>query len=1671
MRDLLCFRLLSSRAYDDARLPDLLEALARLGARERVPFFGPLLDLLDDAAAAPLHARALACLGDADGWLGVDAVVRAIGSGPPAGEDDATPLDARRTAAVEALRSIATRQPTRWVHALFHSDPAVRALAVEGGAAEKASELTFYLLADEALRPRVLARAQDGVPPCPAGAVGVLLDYARDGVIPPALARTLLRARSKELVEWLKGARARPDAAVDPYIASSYPGPPEERLLEASGDDVDRVLDLFWDVPAELAEVYAPLARSPVSRRALVSLIRMARVRGGFPEALLGLIFCAFPPMIHWGWLGADVRREAARRGMERGPLFQMSPAYLQPHLFAALCLHPDGGPDLRVIAPLARMLQKEPYERLEEWVGLENLARAVDARPAESAPVLLLPDKDVTGALKLVNAMTVPASRRTVLRVFAEKAAVHQLVFLGQVARDDLRAVLGAMVNARLPAPRATRIAEIAADALGAELGSFLVRWRAPHGEEEGDTLDLGLCILHVTARSMPAELFAETVAKAPNLLALLGAIDGSPSFPYGPEAALAHRLVEHAHPAVAEWARARVALEPAPEPAARMPDDMALRDIVTCKRAELASKVAPFARGGRKGLAAALSRRTDGPVPDAAVCLALLASLDPPAEADAMLLRYGSEDPTFVRDLDAALVRAFIDRDADLNLLGHAALWRWERHGRALLEGAVALFGDLAGAVRGLRALRFGPVRADALAGLSDALAVLASRDRPRFDALAGAAAFEALLEGLGEPVGPQCAGALRVLARAMPAVAEPFEPRVRLMLPDLDAGTRERLSRWIDSVGLPARPPPRPPPREPDIGALARVRASTRVEEIAPYCRSEHLALVHEATLRLIELGVEGCAHLAAVIEAADAAPAVQPILDSVPLWDRCPALDRLRARSADTSAPRDVRFALSLAFAERGEAGALASAIERAREPSEARWFQPAHWDRLVALGVPPLELAIELAASEHPHAYLRAVPLLMAEGEGARSVAALRAFLDEGTGRMGSLRRSAAHHLHARGDFFAFSLVMQQELESSRASTLLAGAPRELVLTTTRSFLAAGNSLAKEGSLLGHLAPTSVDMVAKEEAYEMVLTCSASDPIRQRAANSVRYGLGRFHKLTRVAETFAWGVRTGMELVGKKYRVQMTGGQSLGHTRLRERRVFVTPLPILRGDKNGREIVEGLILHELGHHMYHRGKEADAAWNEAQQEGIHGLLNLVADEHLERNLRALDASYGDRLKRLAAYAFQHTDRDIEVQKLLAHLGAAAAVVLPISRLGVSRDPDSVVVESGPLLFAMERSGLAFSRFVRALRMGLGNRHDDPLVAEALELFDGRFRHKTMPELLEVAHQLRDLFGWEVHLVESFGPHESLEQSRSDEIIWGEGISQEEVDREVERVLDPRARDDREGPSVPGGKPWINIAPKNDFDRITYVERVPFDAAEYAAFARQVQRPARLMRQYLEQLGLSHVPQRMRLRGRRLDRTRVLPMILRGEPRVLVARETRVTTDLFLGIVIDCSGSMQSRDNIAKARLFGTLLAEAARGMRGVDLRVFGFTDKVIYDCGDASRCAAYALDAGGGNNDAAALYHVAGVAKASPRKAKLLVMISDGLPTECSVAALRELVVTLTRRFRMVCAQVAVQPLAEVCFPHYVVCDDDTIDKTVARFGRIVAQLVARTLSS
>src|SRR4030095_8216774 len=95
----------------------------------------------------------------------------------------------------------------------------------------------------------------------------------------------------------------------------------------------------------------------------------------------------------------------------------------------------------------------------------------------------------------------------------------------------------------------------------------------------------------------------------------------------------------------------------------------------------------------------------------------------------------------------------------------------------------------------------------------------------------------------------------------------------------------------------------------------------------------------------------------------------------------------------------------------------------------------------------------------------------------------------------------------------------------------------------------------------------------------------------------------------------------------------------------------------------------------------------------------------------------------------------------------------------------------------------------------ARFTRALRMGLGNRHGDPRVAEALALCKD-VRRLDMQGLYDLTVRLADLFGGATSVARVFGGSEGMSDGDRDRDVFGAGVSDDALQREVERILDPR-----------------------------------------------------------------------------------------------------------------------------------------------------------------------------------------------------------------------------------------------------------------------------------
>jgi nitric oxide reductase NorQ protein len=1533
-----------------------------------------------------------------------------------------------------------------------------------------------------------------------------------------------LRRRGEVIDAWFKATALATTAA-----RGWEPG-----LITDETDDLDRLLDLLWEPEpgAEAAEHRSFLARLvawhgslPAGEQARIgaALVRKLALEGGALPHVLEAIAEIHPHALAFAWLDRSTRRGMLRVYLEKGHGGRkLSPEELLHLIESDLPSHPDGGLDLWALAAILSRSATPPISTLIGWVSVEKVLDAFARRPQESSPLFSLQDSSHRGTAFLLEKLrqAMPEKLSTTLALWALTAPVQELYLLGikpravksKKARKYLKkkallsgADADAARKAAEPEPpcpisaeeaialyqelqqaelqgrvitheRAERLAQVLAPCLlypPQNFTRFLQAWLTSTPEPP----PLGMEFFVYFSRNIEPENFALWCGKLPEerLLPLLEAISHCTTFPFARERVMAERLVRHGSEAVRAWAHRRLPAEEPKGPPVSLEgeplDDAQVEALATAEEAHLERLLRELGPR-RTRVVEALARRTAAPSPAALV--ALLGCEDPVADVDREFARFISEAEGFPARVQALAVDLLNSRPA-LPLLGHAWLMLWERHAFALLQRLVNEGGTLAaGLAPYLAVLRDPQLKARLLEAVASAVGLLSYRDRDRLEAVCTPALLDLFARELAGPAGFGAAEALVFCQRNLrsgPLAERLVELRseVNAALPELAMKVRERLAPWISSEGLPP-PVERPVVEERPAFQLASVQRSHDLDELESWCETAPFSVVEEAALRLSELGEPARLRCVRVLRKTTERRRAEILAELIDLWPEGEALDAVASLVAGEG-PGDVRFVLALALLRRRAPGAFQQALRAACSARPASWFQIDDFRQLRRWAPEQGKLCLALARSPQPHAYREAVEWLLAATEPAVADdvnAGLIAFLEAGSERLRSLRTRAAQRLHQGGAWQAIPVLLQAVAQGHmEVPDLLRHGDAALCAGVTRSLLLTGDGAHEQmGLRLLQEAPEEV----REEALSVLIEQCRDDNVRRAAVRMLRERPHRAWKLATLGETFAWGVRKGRELLGGVYQVEMIEGNELGYTRLNERRIFVSPLPILRRERRGRELVEALIFHELGHHRYHRGSLAERCWGTARSEGIQGLFNLVLDEHLERNLRAIEEEAGDRLKLLASYAFQHASRSVKVEQLLAMTGERAALVLPRSRLRVARDPGSVVIESGPLLQGMEREGMSFSRFVRALRMGLGNRHGDPKVEQGLALFRDGFRHRSASALLDITRELKRIFGHEACAVECFGSHESLTGDPSEAIEHGDAISSEEVAEEVERVLNPkkgvRPSSAEEGPVK---KLWINVNPDEEFDRITSVTKLVYAHDQATRLAAQVRRQAFHLRRYLENLGLTRVPERRRLQGHRFDPTRAQAMVLRNDPRVLIARRLEPRADVHLSILVDCSGSMACGGRIERARLFAALIAEAVRGLQGIEAQVLGFTDQVIYDAGSAEQCAAHALEAGGGNNDAAALWFAALRALRSMRRAQVLVMISDGLPTECSVAALRALVARLSRR-RLVCAQVAVAPITEACFPHHVLLDDASSDAAVRRFGALIGTLVRRSIS-
>jgi len=217
-----------------------------------------------------------------------------------------------------------------------------------------------------------------------------------------------------------------------------------------------------------------------------------------------------------------------------------------------------------------------------------------------------------------------------------------------------------------------------------------------------------------------------------------------------------------------------------------------------------------------------------------------------------------------------------------------------------------------------------------------------------------------------------------------------------------------------------------------------------------------------------------------------------------------------------------------------------------------------------------------------------------------------------------------------------------------------------------------------------------------------------------------------------------------------------------------------------------------------------------------------------------------------------------------------------------------------------------------------------------------------------------------------------------------------------------------------------------------------------------------------RQARFLRWSLQSHEIGAERPFLDFRGHRLDPSMVKSVIWKKNLNCLVNKEEVPAHKFHVELLIDRSGSMHG-NKIRRAKDFGRLICQGIRGVKGVTGRVSAFDDRSFWLLGDMRHNSIGSLEASNGNNDAGAIEVAVRYCEKVRAKQCIILMISDGLPTECSEEALKE-EVRLAESKGYPCLQVAVDDLQTDCFKNFIDLSKMPEERAIAEFGNLFGRL-------
>lgn len=251
---------------------------------------------------------------------------------------------------------------------------------------------------------------------------------------------------------------------------------------------------------------------------------------------------------------------------------------------------------------------------------------------------------------------------------------------------------------------------------------------------------------------------------------------------------------------------------------------------------------------------------------------------------------------------------------------------------------------------------------------------------------------------------------------------------------------------------------------------------------------------------------------------------------------------------------------------------------------------------------------------------------------------------------------------------------------------------------------------------------------------------------------------------------------------------------------------------------------------------------------------------------------------------------------------------------------------------------------------------------------------------------------------------------------------------------------------------------------------DFHQIHNVVPVEADDNIINALLPEVRPLSQVLRPHFAKCGASYIDKEFQSDG--FDLVEELEYAMLGELNLFVDDSPQQRASVHIELALDCSSSMSSStrslgpgEKFKLGQLFAALIEETVIGQHGISAHFWGFTDNTIYDCGVPGQRLVSGLKPSGGNNDAAMLYHMAHSAMQSNKDVKILLMVSDGQPSECTWGTLHNLV----RRLRsdgFIPVQIAVDAIREPAFEEFSVSlVGQSMSEAINSMAGVLARLI------